>query len=163
MSECLRPHSLPSEQEKLAKENGIEMYESAGTGLKVENAKVDVSVVSKTPTSNGYTVVVDMSTDLRQVPEDGVTITIGNEKRDYLDTTVVYRHELQLEPDAGATGGYRVVSDNTILDGDGSRQPELVSNPNGSASTSAYDAVATRVYAARHHRKAMPIRWGSTG
>lgn len=124
-------------QGDLAAENGAELYDAADTGLKVDDAEVTTSVVSRTPIPNGYTVLADITTHLRQVPEGSNTIiTLGSTQADHLDTSTTYRHELTLAPAPdGSSEPYQVVSDKTLLDDD-SRTGQTPHD--GETTTSAY-------------------------
>lgn len=117
-----------TQQQQLARENGIGIYEQSDTPLVVQNASVSTHIISSQRTSQGYLITADITTSLNQVPKDGVTITLGNKKQDHLESIITNRHQLTL---VQSNGGYSVASDQVVFDDDDQVEPLQTTIPQG--------------------------------
>jgi hypothetical protein len=74
------------------------------------NVHVTANLLTSSTKENKTYATVDITKQVRYLPKPGTTITIANQKRDYLDSTSVTRHVLTLEKPT-ATSGLKVTND----------------------------------------------------
>lgn len=138
--------SLADKQSQLAAENSSYKEVAQEAGMKVRDARVTTQIVSSAQTDNGYEAVVDITSNVKLVPERGTSLTIAGERRKYLDSSFTDRHAITIGKDWTNPAPYSVVSDEIIdpLESDDGTEPEVISTPNLMPNNSFRSAPYTR-------------------
>ncbi|PAU68473.1 putative amidase domain-containing protein [Bifidobacterium criceti] len=122
-----RLRSESSTQQKLAEENGYNKFATPDT-MTIDSAEVKANILKAEDHDGEYSVVADITTILHQRPNKNVTITIGDEERDVLDSSATDMHRLTLAKDVNVQTGYRIISDEIIGAADSQVDIKMVSH-----------------------------------